>query len=251
MQSISPDNLISSIFIMIAVFITLIAAKKSFKNYSGTKIRLTLIIATSTLLVALAMIFLTLEKAFLIETLPIYNLDLGLLAGTIAIIISGAAVVAFCIFAYEMAFPQKTRILGITSSFPIGVYLLFWLNEATISPPPPPYEVIFAVDRLGFELGFAATPFLIYFVLTPLFSVPILILFYYALKIRKESEIKSKKAAYLGLAGLFLAIAYVVEIIGIDPSSVLNIIIIVAFRTFFIFYAIFTYWALFKINAKT
>jgi len=247
MQLISLDNLISTFFVMIAVILTLIIAVKSFRSYRGTKARLTLIIAVSSLFVSLAMIFLTLEKALLIETLPIFSPSLGLLFGTIAIVISGAAVLAFCIFAYEMAFPKRTKILAVLSAIPIIIYLFFWLNEATISPPPGPYEVIF-VSKFGF--GFEITPILIYFVITPLFSVPIIILFYYAIKTRKESALKSKRAGYLGLGGLFLAIAYIVEIIGVDPIPLPNIIIIVSCRSFFIFAGIFFYWALFKLKSK-
>jgi len=244
MQLLSLDNLISALFVMIAVTMTFIIAIKSYKSYRETKATLTLIITVSSFLVAIAMIFLTLEKALLIETLSTFNTALALLSGSIAIVISGLAVLAFCIFAYEMAFPKRTKVLAGLSTIPIIIYLYFWLNEATISLPPPPYEVIF-LDKFGF--GLKITPLIIYFVITPLFSVPIIILFYYAIKIRKESALKSKRAAGLGTGGLFLATAYIVEIIGLDPAYV---VIIVICRFFFVISSIFFYWALFKLKSK-
>jgi hypothetical protein len=194
------------------------------------------------------MIFLTTEKAFFTDTLPIFNLDLGMLCGAIAIVLSGAAVLAFCIFAYEMAFPKRTTILGLLSSIPIILYLGMWLWDPTRdTTTSAPFEIIFG-DPFGF--GFQFTPTLAYFTLVPLFSVPIIILFYYALKVRKEPGLKSKRAAGLGFGGLALATAYIMEIIGLDPTSTLIIIIIVLSRALFIVAGAFFYWALFRLKSK-
>ena len=147
-----------------------------------------------------------------------------------------------------MAFPKKMKILGILSAFPILIYLGFYLLDPTRGTSPiPPYEIVFG--QL-FGLGFDFTPTLAYFTLVPLFSVPIIILFYYAKKVRKESSLKSKRAAGLGIGGLALASAYIAEIIGLDPTSTLIIILIVLFRALFIVAGAFFYWALFKLKSK-
>ena len=248
MLDLPIEDLISVLFIMIAVVLTFVISLKSFKSYRANKVTLTVIIAVSSFFVALAMIFLTLEKAFFTATLPIFNTDLGMLCGAIAIVVSGAAVLAFCIFAYEMAFPKKTKILGILSAFPIIIYLGFWLLDPTRTISSiPPYEIIFG--QL-FGLSFEFTPTLSYFTLVPLFSVPIIILFYFAMKVRKESGLKSKRAAGLGIGGLALASAYIAEIIGLDPTSPLIIIIIVLSRALFIVAGAFFYWALFRLKSK-
>ena len=67
---------------------------------------------------------------------------------------------------------------------------------------------------------------------------------------RKESSLKSKRAAGLGIGGLALASAYIAEIIGLDPTSTLIIILIVLFRALFIVAGAFFYWALFKLKSK-
>jgi len=242
MLDIPIEDLISVFFVMIAVIITLTISVKSFRSYHATKATLTVLIALSSLFVAFAMTFLTLEKAFFTDTLPIFNLDLGMLFGAIAIVVSGVAVIMFDLFAYEMAFPKKMAILGVFSAIPIIIYLAFWLWDPTRTYSAlPPYEIDFG--NL-FGLGFEFTPMLAYLILIPMFSIPIIILFYYAGKVRKESALKSKRALGLGLGGLFLATAYIIEITGMDP------IITTGFRSFFIFSGIFFYWALFKLKSK-
>ncbi len=248
MLDLPIEDLISVLFIMIAVVLTFTISVKSFKSYRANKVTLTVIIAISSFFVAFAMIFLTIEKAFFTDTLPIFNLDLGMLCGAIAIVVSGVAVLAFCIFAYEMAFPKRTKILGILSAIPIILYLGIWLWDPTRTYPLfPPFEIIFG-DPFGF--GFQFTPTLSYFTLVPLFSVPIIILFYYAMKVRKESGLKSKRAAGLGIGGLALATAYIAEIIGLDPTSALIVIIIILSRSLFIVSGVFFYWALFRLKSK-
>lgn len=248
MLDLPIEDLISVLFIMIAVILTILVSIKSIKSYRANKVRLTFVIAVSALFVSLAMIFLTTEKAFFTATLPIFNPELGMLCGAIAIVLSGGAVLSFCIFAYEMAFPQRTKILGILSALPIILYLGFWLLDPTRTiSPTPPYEIVFG--QL-FGLNFDFTPTLAYFTLVPLFSVPIIILFYYAKKVRKESGLKSKRAAGLGVGGLALASAYIMEIIGLDPTSTIIIIIIVLFRFLFIVAGAFFYWSLFRLKSK-
>ena len=244
MLDLPIEDLISVLFIMIAILLTCIIGVKSFKSYRATKVTLTMLIAVSSLFVASAMTFLTIEKASFTETL--LNTELGLICGSIAIVVSGAGVLVYCIFAYEMAFPKRTKILGILSAIPIILYLGFWFLTKKLSAPPPPYEIIFnplfGIDQF--------TPLLSYFTLVPLFSVPIIVLFYYAIKVRKERGLKSKRALGLGIGGLALATAYIVEIIGLDPTLLLNIIIILVSRSFFVISGAFFYWALFRLKSN-
>jgi len=244
MLDIPIEDLISVLFIMIAVILTMMISIKSFKSYKANKAALTVIIAVSAFFVSLAMIFLTAEKALFTEAF--FNDKVGIFCGGIAIVFSGAAVLSFCLFAYQMAFPTRTKILGILSAIPIAFYVIIWLTDESKFVTPPPHEIGF-----GFMFGIDQfTPILAYFTLVPLFSVPIIILFYYAMKVRKESGLKSKRAAGLGVGGLALASAYIMEIIGLDPTSTIVIIIIVVFRFLFVVAGIFFYWALFKLKSK-
>ncbi|NVM54889.1 MAG: hypothetical protein HWN66_14390 [Candidatus Helarchaeota archaeon] len=248
MLDIPIEDLVSVLFVLIAVTITLMVAIKSIKAYRANKATLTLIIALASLLTSLAMIFLTLEKAFFLESLPIYSISLGEIFGAIAVVISGATVLAFAIFAYEMAFPDRRNKLAIISALPILLYLGFWLFDETrhvsCEMGAGGYNICEIAFGDLFGLGFEFTPLLAYFTLVPLFAVPILILFYYAIKVRNEDATKSKRAALLGVGGLALATAYTIEISGIDP------IITAGVRSLFIVAGLLFYWALFKIKAR-
>ncbi|TFG04997.1 MAG: hypothetical protein EU536_03190 [Promethearchaeota archaeon] len=228
MLDIPHELLISVLFVLITIVISTLISIKAFRVYRQTNATQTFVIGLASLFIVFAMIFLTMEKAFL-ELF--FDPNLGLLFGTIAVIISGFAVLTFDIFAYEMAFPKKTKILAILSAIPIAIYLFFWITEEKL---------------VGLEITFPTgiTPTLQYFTLVPLFSIPIIVLFYVAMKIRKEDHTKSLRAAILALGGFALATAYTVEIMGLD------VLITTIFRALFPVAAIFFYWALFVLKAK-
>ncbi|MHA1265904.1 MAG: hypothetical protein ACTSRS_11800 [Candidatus Helarchaeota archaeon] len=228
MIDIPPDLLISVGFILIAILVSFLIGIKALQAYRVNKATQTLLIGLASLSIVFAMIFLTGEKAFLSL---IHDSELGLLFGMIAVIISGIAVLFFDMFAYEMAFPDKTKVLSILTVIPIIIYLTSWIIEPKV-----------VTEEITFPTEF--TPILQYFTLIPLFSIPIIILFYVTIKLRKEDILKSKRAALLAIGGLALALAYTVEIMGIDP------IITTGFRVLFPIASILFYWALFILKAK-
>ncbi|NVM29947.1 MAG: hypothetical protein HWN65_13985 [Candidatus Helarchaeota archaeon] len=236
MLDIELTDMISVLFVMLAVTVSILVTVKSLKSYRESKQALTLIIAIASFLIALAMIFLTLEKAFL-SILGIENL--GLLFGATATVISACAMVSFDLFAFKMAFTKRIAIYTAIASLVAAVYVIHWLIDPTKHVAAGEIQFL---DPYG--LGFQFTPFLSYLTMIPLASLPIFILFYYAKKVRKESSIKSKRAALLGLGGVMLATAYIVELVGIEE------VITTGFRSLFVVSAFLFYYALFKLKEK-
>lgn len=241
MLDIALTDMISVLFIMLAVTISILVTIKSLKSYRESKQPLTLIIAIASFLIALAMIFLTLEKAFLsILKEP----NLGLLFGATATVIAACAMVSFDLFAFKMAFTKRIAIYTAIVSLVAAIYAIHWLIDPTKTPDTVHGEITFEEPYM-YGLGFPFTPFLSYITMIPLASLPIFILFYYAKKVRKESSIKSKRAALLGFGGVMLATAYIVELVGI-PDEVIT----TGFRSLFVISAILFYYALFKLKEK-
>ncbi|MHA1359163.1 MAG: hypothetical protein ACTSRC_13655 [Candidatus Helarchaeota archaeon] len=204
-----PD-IVSGLIIIIAITINLFIAKKAYKSYRENREVLMLIIAFASVFIICAMILLTCEQIFLMEDFKNEFLGVWVFGGT-AMTLSGFAVVTFDLFAFKMVFPKQTVILTILASVATTVYIVFWWLNPKVAPLT---EIVF----LPFPgLGYSIVPILNYTILIPLFSIPIFILLYHAIKARKESPIASKRSAILGLGGLALATAYTVELLGLDP----------------------------------
>ncbi len=243
MQLLSLDKIISLIFIFISIILSFIICRKSLKSYRESKSVPMLLIAIGALFIALAMIFLVGEQALLTETL--FNAELGILCGGIATALSGGAATAFDAFALKMVFPKRAVVLTILAGILATIYVVFWISDPSKVAPPYPDpeagEIIF-----GTFLGiYRLTPLLSFLILVPLMTVPIFILLYFSIKVRKESSLKSKRSGLLGLGGLCLAIAYTVELLGIDPW------VTTGFRALFLISSILFYIALFKIKGET
>ncbi len=229
-----PD-LVSVVFILIAIVISFIIGKKSVKSYRESGNKQTLIFAFAAIFVASAMLFLVVEKLFVsiivIETL-------GILFGGIATSLSGGAVISIDAFSFKMVFPKIAKILAAISIIVILGYVAIWLLDDTkfVLDGEIQFGVFLGIDQL--------TPTLAYFTLFPLLLIPVLVFFYFAIKVRKESSMKSKKAAGLGLGVLLLSTAYIVELLGVDPLFTAII------RVLFPIAGYILYWALFKVKAK-
>ncbi|MHA1650001.1 MAG: hypothetical protein ACTSYB_07390 [Candidatus Helarchaeota archaeon] len=240
MIDIPLEHIISLIIISITIILSFVIGKKALNSYREKGENSTLIIALASFFIAFAMIFLVLEQAFLSEGLPLYDEFLGMtIFGGIATIISGFAVVSFDLFAFNMVFPKKAAILTTIAAIVMSIYLIFWWADPTRHVENG--EIVF--DDL-FGIGYPFTPLLSYFTLIPLFSIPIFVLLYYAIKVRSESPVMSTRAALLGLGGFALATAYTVELLGVDPW------VTTGFRTLFVIASVMFYYALFKIKEQ-
>lgn len=229
-----PD-LVSVGFIIIAIIISYIIGKKLVTSYRESGNKQMLIFAFAAFFVALAMLFLVVEKLF-VSIFPIPTL--GILFGGIATSLSGCAVISIDAFSFKMVFPKIAKILAAISIIVIVGYVAIWLLDGT-------KEVVGGEIVFGTYLGIdQLTPTLAYFTLFPLLLIPVLVFFYFALKVRKESAVKSKKAAGLGLGILLLSTAYIVELLGVDPLFTAII------RVLFPIAGYILYWSLFKVKAK-
>ncbi len=229
--------LISGVIVIIAIILEFIIVRKAYKSYRENREPLMLIITFAALFTALAMILLTSEQILLMEEFKQEFIAIWVFGGG-ATTLSGFAVASYDLFAFKMVFPKKTVILTILASIAISIYVIFWW----LNPKQAPSSEIEFLPFPG--LGSPIVPILNYVILFPLFSVPIFVLLYHALKARKESPIASKRSAILGLGGLALAMAYTVEEIGLDPWTTMG------FRILFPVSALLFYIALFKIKRK-
>ncbi len=239
MLDIPIEDLISALVIIIAISLFLVIGIKSQGQYRKNKEALPLIIAFASFFISLAMFILLIEKVLLIDTLPLYNENMGILAGAIATTVSGFAAVTFDLFAFKMVFPKRTVILTAIAAVYASIYVIHWWID------PTKHVVEGEIEFLPlYGIAYPFTPLLSYIILVPLMSIPIFILLYYALKVRSESSLKSKRAAILGLGGVALATAYTTELLGLDLLTT------TIFRILFVVAAILFYIALFKLKAK-
>ncbi|HUX98046.1 MAG TPA: hypothetical protein VMV49_00705, partial [Candidatus Deferrimicrobium sp.] len=175
MQELSIGDLLGVIFVLTAMILTITIGIKSFKVYRQNKLTTTLLIAFAGIFIGLAMLFLVLERAILLESLPIYNKFLGLYVfGSTAVVISGIAVFFIDSFSFKMAFPKKSIILSIISASLIILYLSFRLFDSQL-------------DVIGGEIVVSNTTQLItYCTLIPLIIIPNFVFFYFAARVRHE-----------------------------------------------------------------
>jgi hypothetical protein len=235
------EDLISVFIILIAVIINLIVGIKSYKSYRENHLTQTLLFSITAFFMAFAMIFLIMEKAFLSSIMP--DDLLGMLFGGIAITLSGVSVVAIDSFSFNMVFPKKYKILTIVALIVEVFYLAMWWSD-------PARAVSWSGGTGEIVLG-SLTEMLPYFTLVPLLIIPILVFFYYAVKVRSESPVSSKRSAMLGTGVLVIAIGFTIEIVGLDPTIFpAAVYIIVIGRSLFILGALLLYWGLFRIKAK-
>jgi len=235
MLDIPLEDLLSLLVVIIAVIINLMVATKSYKAYKANKLTQTILFALTALFMAFAMIFLVFEKVFFSSL--INDTDLAMLFGTVAIILSGFTVAAVDAFAFNMAWPRKYKLLTAIGAIPIIVYLTLWLTD----PGRIPWLGEIEVSPL--------TQMAVYFTMVPLLVIPVLVFFYYAIKVRNESPISSKRSWILGLGVMTISGAYIFEIIG--AASLLQIEFLpTIIRVFFSIGALLMYWALFKLKSK-
>ncbi|MBD3230550.1 MAG: hypothetical protein GF329_20390 [Candidatus Lokiarchaeota archaeon] len=240
---LSPNELIldfiSLIFILTSIILAIIIGIKSYKLYKKNKLNATKIFIWTSFSLAVAMILLTIEQLFLAVLGEEFN-QLGLLFGGIATVVSGIVVVCIDAFSFNMVFTNKYKVLSIISavfmSIPVGFHLFD--QEKSVSPAG---EIIFEWNPLGMPIPI--TPFVMYIVIIPLLLIPVLVFFYYAIKIRDQSIYKRNRSIVLGLGILFISLAYIFELVGLP-------VIVVFFRSFFVIGGTLIYYAMFKMKRE-
>ena len=241
MLDIPLEDLLSLLIILIAIIINLIVFIKSYKAYKANKMTQTILFGLTSLTMAFAMTFLVGEKIFLSSLL--HDGEMGLLIGAIAICLSGFTVAFVDSFAFNMAWPTKYKILTGIAIIPIVIYLLLWLID--------PLRTVewSGIPESGEIVVGPITTMVVYFTLVPLLVIPVLVFFYYAIKVRTQSPISSKRSWLLGIGVALISFAYIFEIIGL--AAIFEVPFLPTFlRIFFSIGALLMYWALFKIKAK-
>jgi hypothetical protein len=142
-----------------------------------------------------------------------------------------------------MVFPDKFKILTMLAACVEAVYLGVWYLD-------PARHVEWAPDGSGEIVLGGFTEIIPYFTLVPLLIIPIGVFFYYALKVRVESPLSSKRSWTLGFGILAITIGFITEIIGLDPTLPWTPIVIVIARSLFILGALLFYWGLFRLKSK-
>ena len=238
---VSTPDLVSAVIVLIAVLINIMVFIKSYQSWRENKLTQTLLFALTAIFMAAAMLLLVVEKLFLSEIMM--NEDMGMLCGLIAITLSGFAVVCIDAFGFNMVFPDKFKILTLAAVCVEALYLGFWYAE-------PGRTVVWSLvgGELSGEIVVGPiTAILPYFTLVPLLVIPVGVFWYYAMKVREESPVSSKRSWTLGFGVLVIAFGFIVEIIGLDPESYAWVI--VGARALFILGAFLLYWGLFRIKA--
>lgn len=242
MIDLTPElliDLISLLIVAVAIIINFITAIKSYRSYKRNKVTTTLIFAITAFFIAFAMIFLIVEKLLLSDLL--YDEFLGMqVFGSIAVILSGGAIVSIDAFSFNMAISKWYKTLTILSMIGVGIYLGFFLFD----PTKHVYEGEITFDNFP-GTGFPITRLVVLIVNITLLAIPTIVFFYYSLKIRSKSSTRAKKSAIMGLGVMSFATAYIIELFGIDPLWT------TIFRLFYIAGGLLLYWGLFGIKESS
>lgn len=234
--------LLTVIFLENFAVMAIYMGAKAFNSYRQTKATGTFFFAVSVIAVALAIIFLLLERLMIIFVIdlaipPPFNVPLAeswaLLMAEIAIVFSGIATVSIGIFAFNMAFSKRWKILAIIAAVLMVVYTFFWYYG------PLAWTGTFEINTSDIS------DILLFAIDLPLIIIPMLVFFYYTIKARTESPRKSRMSLFMGLALLCFTVASAIEIIGFSDlfTPLLG-------RFLYIPAILFYYWGLFKVKGE-
>ena len=229
---------LSITFVLIAVVIGFIVGLKGLKSYRQTKGIATFFFALSVLGAALALLFVVLEKFCIIvfqtwPPPPMPDPTYAVIFGYVAQAFSILAIISICTFAFNMAAPKLWKIFAVIVVVFMAIFGYFWfLGPVT-------------VDWAATELAISEiSQILVYAIDTPLLIIPMLVFFYYAVKVRAESPKKSHMSLFMGLGLICFNIGSIVEIVGFD------IWIATIGRFLFIPAMLFYYWGLFRVKGE-
>ncbi|MHA1230836.1 MAG: hypothetical protein ACTSRP_11940 [Candidatus Helarchaeota archaeon] len=227
-------DLITLGFLLPSIILGFIIGFKSYGTYKKNKNFQNEIFTIMAFSLSIAVILLISEQIFL--TLVV-NIQLGLFFGAVATITSGIVVVTTDAFAFSMVFTKKYKILTIISTIFMSMPVLLHIFDPTKTVEEG--EIVFYWDPL--QIGLPITPLVMFCVIIPLLIIPVLTFYYYSIKIRNKSKVRSKRALVLGTGILLISLAYIFELIGLP-------VIVVFLRSMFLMGGILIYYAMFKIK---
>lgn len=241
-MQLESDLILTLIIVLIAIIINYIVGFKSYKSYKKSGVKNTLVLALTAIFMATAMALLILEKVFLMDIFYLATRELfgKHIFGNLAVLFSGLAVIMIDVFAFNMAFPEKAKVLSVISTIWASIYMILFFTD-------PNYDI--STGEISWKswaaLGYSPTAIAIYLTIIPMLFIPILVFIYYAIKIRDQSSTRAKRSIVFALGVASFAFAYTFELIGIDPliSALLRILYITG--------GLFLYYALFKIKEES
>ncbi len=215
-EKMDPLQVIGVIELFIASGISLVLGISIIKRYQERPSRITLIFIIDFILIGMPLSFVAIDRLLLVllkDTAP------GLLFHNLAVYISLGVILLLDIFAFEMTYPTHVKKLTII------IFILLLVAGILLYYFPPAVRGVQREIFYDDMILYLALPFLV----PPIF-IPIIVFFYYSLKIREESLSKSNRTFVMGIAGLCVAIGYFFELMGI-----MGLLVIIVRLTFVIF----------------
>jgi len=195
-------QLISVIELFAASLFSIFLALKTYGKYKEKEDNSTLFISLNFFLTGFALISIAIDR-ILLTTLT--NSIPGLIFHNIALYLSLTIIMLLDLFAFEMTYPDKIKILSLIMLILLAVAgVLLAIYQPHINPFDPNKEIIYADELLIFIAPFLFPPILI----------PIIVFLYFSIAVRKESKPNSLRALTMGIASIIVMIAYLFELMG-------------------------------------
>ena len=202
-------QLISIFELFIASSFTIVLAIFMFRKYREREDRTTIFLMMFFLCEGIALIFVAMGR---IEMAIFLDTSLGLIFHVLAIYTSFLVVVSIGFFAIEITFPEHFTKLAILIIILVGIGGFIFAFATPI------------IDLIAREITYSDEIFL---VIGPFLFPPIIIgvsvFFYYAKIIKNDSRPKYFRSLTMGIAGIFLSCAYILELIGFTGFIVIII----------------------------
>ncbi len=224
-------QLVGLIFIFITMSLLFYLAQKVYHQYRRNKSKATLAFCLTFISWGSALLFLGLERIFLLlysidNTNSLYNL-MGISSAILALIFSIGAVLILDLFASIIAFPKHLKKLIIV---PIVLALIFLIG-------------LLITDNVQVDAYFEITfPHYVrtsmLFTIFPIFLFPLMVLAYYIYLMKSKSSPHATRAAWVALAIFLVILTYVCEVIG--PPETINYLRSLYVLAAIIFYISFT-----------
>ncbi len=204
---LDPIQWIGAAFVLLSGIITFVILLKIYRpDFLRAKLKLGLSFSTIYLFVGIGLLFLAVERIFLI----FQNQNEGIIAAYIANISGIIGICGYNFFAIYACFPRQIKKLGI---------LAVILNTISILNAILIFKGI--QINMQYEVEFPLHYIIIFLLSTGAIVVEVIIIFsYYSYIMKSKSLPHSQRVAWLAIAGIFQTFAYLPEIIKL--SDIVN-----------------------------